>query len=170
MQLRLTTVGPWLRLDLDPRTRSAALAQLVSDRLGDDPALVGQRRELTAALRSFARDATRLGAVYAAALLEVVDGHPVQASVIASYALPSEGPLDGDPTELQLPLGSVTRLVSGGEASFGGAMVPTLIAQYVVSVPDGAQTLLLTFSTPNVGNRAAMLDLFDAIAGAARWE
>lgn len=186
--LVLTTPGPWLRLDLDPQTRSASLAKLVGERLGDDAALLDERRELTAALRAFARDAVRSGAIYAAVMLDLLDDVPVQASLIASYAATppatTEGadPLDGlvralagdaDSAEVDriaLRLGDGCRLVTMCEAPYGdGTRTPTLVAQYVVSVPGSRQALLLSFSSPNIAHREAMLGLFDAIAQGARW-
>lgn len=188
--LALTTPGAWLRLDLDPRTRSESLARLVQDRLGDDPDLLVERRELTAALRSFARDATRAGAAYAAVLLDVIRDTPVQVSLVASYAsVPGGDPAD-DPTlrvarslsesdgagvppdiaPVSLRLGEGSRLVTVCEAPFGGDVsIPTLVAQYAVLVPDTDRVLVLSFSSPNINQSASMLSLFDAIAQGARW-
>lgn len=183
----LTTPGQWLRLDLDPETRSASLAKLVGERLGDDPSLLDERRELTAALRGFARDAVRSGAIYAAVMLDLMDDVPVQASLIASYASTprtdeASDPVDGlvralaggaDSAEVDriaLRLGDGCRLVTMCEAPYGdGTRTPTLVAQYVVAVPGGRQALLLSFSSPNTAHREAMLGLFDAIAQGARW-
>jgi hypothetical protein len=178
--LRLITPGPWLRLDLDPRTRSGSLARLVGDRLGDpagdDTETALARRELTATLRAFARDAAAGGAVHAAMLLDVVGGIPVTATVTASYAtLPAGGSgdrvaaaLDTDAGELErvaLRLGPGYRLVAQGTSTVG----PTLLVQYAVALPGQDVALLLSFGSPQVANADALLRLFDAIAKDARW-
>jgi len=179
VSLRLITPGPWLRLDLDPRTRSGSLARLVGDRLGDpaadDADTARARRELTATLRAFARDAAAAGAVHAAMLLDVVAGIPVTATVTASYATLPAGSgdrvadaLDGDAGELApvaLGLGAGYRLVAQGTSAVG----PALLVQYAVAVPGQDVALLLSFGSPQMANVDALLRLFDAIAKDARW-
>lgn len=188
--LVLTTPGAWLRLDLDPRTRSDSLARLVHERLGDDPELVLERRELTAALRSFARGAVQAGATYAAVMLDVIQDTPVQVSLVASYAAVPAGDPGVEPTvrvarslagsepggvppeinPVSLRLGEGSRLVTICEAPFGGDVsIPTLVAQYAVLVPETDRVLVLSFSSPNITQSAPMLSLFDAIAQGARW-
>jgi hypothetical protein len=188
VSLRLTTPGSWLHIDLDPRTRSGSLARLVGDRLGDpasdDPERAILRRDLTAMLRGFARDAAAAGAVYAAMLLENVDGAPLQVSLIASYATVPEGGSvaaalaapAGSVVQHQLPLGAGIRLVAKTEipaSTIGSddesAGTQALQVQYGVPVPGQASALVLSFSSPQVANDDALLELFDAIAADARW-
>lgn len=179
--LALTTSGPWTRLDLEPTTRSAALADLVRDRLGDHPDTLAQRRQIAAALRSSVREITATGTVYAAVLIEVIGATVVQATFLASYAdLPSGTHDPGERVRqalgadrldtLDLPVGRSYRLSTHTEiAGPGGESAPALIVQYAAAVPGSEQALVLSFSSPNVEHRDTLTGLFDALARAARW-
>lgn len=163
--LALTTTGPWVRLDLEPTTRSAALAELVGSRLGDAPETLQQRRLIAASLRAALREITAAGTVYAAVLVETLQDTVVQATFLASYADGRPGAIAGPAEEVELPIGPARRTVTTTEDDGEQA----LVVQYAAAVPESAQALLLSFSSPNLDHRDALLRLFDAIARAARW-
>lgn len=179
--LALTTAGPWTRLDLEPTTRSAALAELVRDRLGEAPETLAQRRQIAAALRASIREITEAGTVYAAVLVEVVQATVVQATFLASYADLPGG--TGDPGEriaqalgterveaIELELGTAYRLITTTETTEpDGEPATAVVVQYAVPVPGSEQAAMLSFSSPNTDHRPALLELFDAVARAARW-
>jgi hypothetical protein len=95
----------WYQLDLDPRTRTETIATLVEERLGDNrtPVMRQLRRELTAMLRQYARQAASHGAIYAALMDQVVEGLSLSASLVIAVG---EAPRDSadepvlDPAEL----------------------------------------------------------------------
>lgn len=183
----IVTPAAWNRLDLDPRTRAASLAALVTGRLGDGADMLAGRRELVAALRGFARDAAASGAIYAAIMLAAIDGVAVQASLVASVAdiataqpdpvaltamlaAGCERTDDHESSTLTAPVGECARLVTVVSTPIDSDLaIPALVAQYAVPIPLTTRAVVFSFSTPNVEVRASMLRLFDRIVGAARW-
>ena len=189
----------WYQLDLDPRTRTGTIAKLVEDRLGDasTAALRQIRRELTAMLRQYARQAASHGAIYAALMDQVVEGLALSASLVIAVgeaprdaagepvldparlglALASQVGDDGTPArlsaeELELPAGTAVRLrrtTDSGFAGSDGGTVRTAETQYFVPVPRTDKVLALTFSTPNLSVREALEELFDRIARTLAW-
>jgi len=191
----------WYQLDLDPRTRTETIAELVEDRLGSSrtPVMRQLRRELTAMLRQYARQAAGHGAIYAALMDQVVEGLSLSASLVIAVG---EAPRDAadqpvlDPAELgrvmaeltddsdadgdvrppaerfETPAGAAARLrrtTNSGLAGSGGDTVQTAETQYFVPVPGTDKVLAMTFSTPNLSVRQALEELFDAIARTLDW-
>lgn len=186
----------WYQLDLDPRTRTSTIAQLVEDRIGadDSPQLTQLRRDLTGMLRSYARQAAGHGAIYAALMDQVVHGISISASlVIAVGDAPRDA--DGSPVLDPAALGPallagesrgetpgaevvethagpaarIRRTRSSGFTGTDGADVTTADSQYFVPVPGTDKVLAMTFSTPNLSVRPALDELFDAIARTLEW-
>lgn len=179
-------------LDAEERDRSvrALLDRQFAGR-ADLPLLrMELRRELTAQVEGAAAAQGRLLAIS----LQHVDGVPVPAALVLHWvdlprpAEPGPGALllelqDGLRTPVgvqpdagssldlgRLPAGPVLRRVHERVAHLDGAEpVPSLVADYWVERPDGAGVVQLAFSTPVLPLREAMLELFDAIAGALRW-
>jgi hypothetical protein len=191
----------WYQLDLDPRTRTGTIAKLVEDRLGATrtPLMRQLRRELTAMLRQYARQAASHGAIYAALMDQVVEGLSLSASLVIAVG---EAPRDAadepvlDPAglgrvmagltddsdaevaprppaeEFELPAGTAVRLrrtTNSGFAGSDGSTVLTAETQYFVPVPGTGNVLAMTFSTPNLSVRQALEELFDAIARTLDW-
>lgn len=194
----------WYALDLDPRTRTEAIAKVVEQRLGPGtaPEQLQVRRELTGMLRGYARQAASHGAIYAALMDEVLAGTPISASMIVAAG---EAPRDDDgepilaaedlaaalaaseqdpgfvsadvgdkpaPEVFEMLAGMGVRLRRTTEAGIvtpDGRELATAESQYFVAVPDTDKVLVLTFSTPNLGVREALEELFDAIARTLDW-
>src|SRR5215475_8009421 len=200
-EFTLTVPANWCQLDLDPRTRTATIASLVEERIGTgpDPALHEARRELTAMLRRYARQAASRGAVYAALMDQEVEGVSLSASLLVAVG---EAPRDAagrpvlEPAELgrimtgladdsdpaaadrqpaelvETRAGIAARLrrtTDSGVAGTDGHTVVTAETQYFVPVPGTDKVLALTFSTPNLPAREILEELFDAIAGTLGW-
>jgi hypothetical protein len=119
---RILTPANWYVLDLNPATRTAAIARLVERRFGptDDPRLVQARRELTALLRSAARDAADNGAVYAALMDALVDGTALSASLLAVVG---PAPLDADGNAVTDPAALSATLLAGELAGVAEAAI-----------------------------------------------
>jgi hypothetical protein len=196
----LTVPANWCRLDLDPRTRAETIARLVEERIGAGPGqeMRAARRELTAVLRRYARQAASRGAVYAALMDQEVEGLSLSASLLVAVG---EAPRDAagrpvlDPAELgrimsglddsrpaatdrppadlfETRVGTAARLrrtTDSGFADTDGRAVVTAETQYFVPVPGTDKVLALTFSTPSLPARQALEELFDAIAGTLDW-
>lgn len=169
----------WQRVDLDARSRVTAIAELVERALGDAPELVDVRREITAALRAFARDAADTGAVYAALLTAVVEQNSVQASLLINVtdlaadddlAAALQGSADAAVESVELAIGTAARLTAVGSTDVQGVESPLLIVQYAVRVPGRDSALVFSFSSLNVDSSEAMARMFEWIARAARWQ
>lgn len=163
----VTVPATWFALDLDPRTRTASIARLVEERLGPAPA-PQLRRELTATLRQYARQAAGTGAAYAALMYQVVDGSPLSASLLIAVAAAPGGatPLASalgaaSPTELHTLAGPAARAAT----QLGG----TLQVQYALAVPGSELAVTMTFATPNLAQAEPLTLLFDAIARTLEW-
>jgi hypothetical protein len=163
----LTVPDTWIPLDLDPRTRTESIGRLVEQRLGAD-APVEVRRELTATLRQYARQAAAGGALYAALMYQEVDGLPLSASLLVALAAAPP-----DPAGLGAVLGAgavpfdtlAGPAVRAHQADEAGAQT-----QYAVRVPEGDDAVLtLTFATPNLALADPLGELFDAIARTLDW-
>ena len=200
-EFTLTVPVNWCQLDLDPRTRAETIARLVEERFGAAPGqeLREARRELTAMLRRYARQAASRGAVYAALMYQEVEGLSLSASLLVAVG---EAPRDAagrpvlDPAALgrimsgladagapaaadrppadlfETPAGTAARLrrtTDSGFAGTDGRTVVTAETQYFVPVPGTDKVLALTFSTPNLPARQILEELFDAIAGTLAW-
>jgi hypothetical protein len=171
----ITVPANWYPLDLDPRTRTDSIARLVESRVGSsrEPAVRQLRRELTAMLRQYARQAASHHATYAALMYQVVDGVPLSASLVIACGLAPSGDVgavlaDGGSYQDFATLAGPAVRVARTELLDPGA-VPTAEVQYAVPVPGSELVLLMTFSTPNVALADPLGELFDAIARTLEW-
>lgn len=178
--IAVTIPALWHRVDLDARSRVTSLAELVERAVGDAAELVDVRREITATLRAFARDAAETGAVYSALLTDVVEDNLVQASLlihvtdlgahedlaVALQGLAEDATVDSG----ELTIGPTARLSTIGSTEVRGVETPLLIVQYAVRVPGRDSALVFSFSSLNVDSGAAMARMFDWIARATRWQ
>lgn len=164
----LTVPDTWIPLDLDPRTRTESIGRLVEQRLGGDVP-VAVRRELTASLRQYARQAAASGALYAALMYQEVDGLPLSASLLVALAAAAP---DGE--------GGAAQALGAGAVPFDTLAGPAVRAyrmdeagaqtQYALPVPGGGEAVLtLTFATPNLALAQPLGELFDAIARTLDW-
>jgi len=184
----------WVVVDLcDDEARRHGVTELVTQQVGSSPELAPLRASLTRALLAqTARAAQAHGQLLAISLM-TADGVPVPASVtvhhlpgerldergravIAEVARDDAAP--GQSVDLtQGTAGVVLRRVRAGttrqplgDLLDGGtdAQVETFVVDYWVE-PDGAQDLVyLAFSSPLLGARDALVELFDAIAGSVQ--
>jgi hypothetical protein len=189
VDFRLALPVSWTELDLNPATRSEAIAKIVAERgqagaqLGLGPA------QLADILESLASQAEEKNGVYAAFYSDVMEGAPVSASLIVSIVPASGGapPPGTDPTSIATVLQQMFPAEAGAElrelgagpsvrvrrrleapiAGVGNVAVDNL--QYIVVLPDLTRLALLDFSTPTIGLADAFVELFDAIAGTLVW-
>jgi hypothetical protein len=188
----VTVPANWYPLDLDPRSRTDSIARLVESRIGSgrEPAVRQLRRELTAMLRQYARQAASHRATYAALMYQVVDGVPLSASLLIAVGVAPED-ASGAPMLTPGALGAVlgegaavssdfatlagpaVRVVRQeplqGVAGSSGAPVSSVEVQYALAVPGTELVLVMTFSTPNVALAEPLGELFDAIARTLEW-
>jgi hypothetical protein len=186
----LTVPATWYALDLDARTRTDSIARLVEERLGPTPTpeLRQLRRELTATLRQYARQAANNGAAYAALMYQVVDGIPLSASLLIAYTAAPRDPA-GQPARTPADLGAALapapppdpgaapggaspteiRTLAGPAARLATEPDGTLHVQYALPVPESDLALTMTFATPNLAQAEPLGQLFDAIARTLEW-
>lgn len=171
----------WHVVDLaTDATRHAGVTALVDAQLPRRDDLASVRRRLRRDVEEQARRAAQAGGRFSAFMLDTVGPLPLPA-VLTAYRTPGSLATDDDLRALADvlaerlgpagtveagtgPLGPVLRSVSLRPA--GDEDTPDLlVGEYWSDPDDGAGLLLLSFSTPLVPLRDAMLDLFDTIAG-----
>ena len=140
-EFTISVPANWYPLDLDPRTRTATIAELVEQRLGgdDSPMVQHVRDALTGMLRSYARQAAGHGAIYAALMDQVVDGMAISASLVVAVG---DAPRNaaGEPVLDPVSLGQA--LIDGeptgaADPDLGGRSNPDMVA-----TPAGAAVRL----------------------------
>ncbi|WP_148234383.1 hypothetical protein [Cellulomonas flavigena] len=171
----------WHVVDLaTDATRHAGVTALVDAQLPrrDDVATV--RRRLRRDVEEQSRRAAQAGGRFSAYMLDVVGPVPLPA-VITAYRTPGALATDDDLRALADtltarlgpagtvdagagPLGPVLRAVSQRPAADEHGP-DLLVGEYWSDPDDGDGLLLLSFSTPLVGLRDAVLELFDTVAG-----
>ncbi|MBH0115991.1 hypothetical protein I6E52_03940 [Salinibacterium sp. NG253] len=62
------------------------------------------------------------------------------------------------------------RQVAAADEDDAGDALPTLVAQYWLTIPETKRVILIVFSTVFVDLEQVMLDFFDSIVRALRWE
>lgn len=194
-RFRLATPADWTDLDLAPATRRRSADRLVGLLAGPDAGASAVRDEVTSLLLGAAEDAAAHGAFFASLLSDVVEGHPVSASLVVSLrsdagdgeagdldALaeqlrlrPGPGAAAPQTAVVRLPAGPAVRLRSRATARAGGTgggagRIEVESLQYFVPVPGGGDLLALSFSTPNLALADSFVELFDAMAESLSWE
>lgn len=191
--VRILLPPGWSRIDLDPRTRTSALAELVSrtpthsgaigaDTGDGEPEQAQLRRHTTtAALRTVVRALYSGGALYAAVLAT----RPAQAALavhvldIDNAEIVTTADLGGalgtgaaaaSCDTVPIGLGPATRSVSLAESPLGPAAdtVAVLLVQYAVGF-DAGKIVVLSFATPSLPAADRLLPVFASIAAQARW-
>lgn len=182
-EVGLVLPADWHVVDLSTdATRHAGVTALVDRQLPRRDDLVTVRRRLRREVEESSRRAARAGGRFSAYMLTtagpvplpaVLTVHRAPGSLVSADALAalaatlterlgtSAGGVDvGDG-----PLGPVLRAVTLRTAATGDGTTDLLVCDYWSDPDDGDGLLVLSFSTPLVPLRDAMLDLFDTIAG-----
>lgn len=193
-ELVIATPPTWHALNLDPERRAQVVADLVDEVAGGRDDLAAIRHELRTTLRDTLAEAVDRGAFFVAVTMDVARGFPVSASVVASLvplgrdddgkpltdaestadALASGGGWERrDVSVVDLAIGRATRLrrrAGTGLVSDDGREPEAETVQFFVPLEDTpGRMLALSFSTPTVAVAEVFVELFDVIAGAARW-
>ena len=179
----------WLRVPLD-RTRARRFVRyLVAARAAGQPSdsVAPVRMALEREVLASVDRAADAGVRDLFLLSEQRHGLPVAASLTVTEvpvaAATESGDLAGrlgesgtETTSVTLPCGPAVRMervtAPGPVAPEPGDTappVPSVVVEYVVAVPGPGPYLLLTFSSPTLQVREAMVALFDALAGTLRW-
>lgn len=197
VDVRVVLPDHWWRIPLQSaQARERSVDRLVERQfagIDDQPQL---RTDTRKQLLKHAEDVADVdGQLLALSLLEI-QGVPVPASLVLHWinmpaepgAIPGDGELildlqgalqpaaDTEPAPgfrldlARVGAGSVLRRVYDSTADLEGSEpIPSLVADYWVERPDGTGLVYLTFSSPLVALRQALLDLFDAVVSALYW-
>jgi hypothetical protein len=179
----------WFEFDVWRATRTGDLARLVDERLAELPELRPQRAVILKALRQFAEEAERKGAVYSAACADrVQDGHllasltvfttaglpePALNTVEAIAAQLTSSRDEGSVREvrvIELNAGRAVRVRAVGSLMGEGGNLPLVTMQTLIPVPGGEGVLDVVLTSPHVDFAEPLLDLFDAISGTLAWQ
>ncbi len=177
----------WWHVPLDER-RGQSLTALLDRQLASLPRdrVARLRREVEAELTRMAERAVANGAVDLYLNIDLVRGLPVAATCLVTVvptgvgaALPPAelAAIMGDRPDDEVgvlevagaPAARVRRREPVDEAGISTGELPVTRLQVYVPVPNKAEMLLLSFSTPIDPIADAMVTLFDAIAGSLRW-
>ncbi|MBO9553607.1 hypothetical protein [Cellulomonas sp.] len=180
--VRVVLPATWWAVDLrDEAARRRSIATLVGQQLGRGDELAALRADLRRHLEVVAIDAAALGGQLLAISLTRAGPVPIPASVAVYRALAGdraretlanvEAALRAEPATsdtvdaAQGPHGPVLRRTrtASGAAEIGAQDVPMLLADYWLDLGDGAGLVSLTFSSPLVEAREALLPLFDTV-------
>lgn len=182
----------WFRLEVDPRTRRAALEELVTRQVREVPQLRAHRTTVARIVREQAQQAWDSGVAFCACLVEPTEDGPVVASVTVSVlsALTGVGSTGTDrlvalaaPFTPQVGLGGAGcwREVSTVDVPGVGPAVRArgvqdvalpedtgvlrvVLLQTIAPLPR-SRALLVTCSSPVLALTEALLDVFDAVSG-----
>ena len=184
----LTLPPGWWHIPLDER-RGQSVKALLDRRLASLPRdrVATLRRELEGELTRLAERAAQNDAVDMYLSVDLMRGLPVAATCLVTVvptgvgtALPAAelAAMMGDRSNDEVgvvevagaPAARVRRREPVDEADgYSSGDLPVTRLQVYVPVPNRAETLLLSFSTPIDPIADAMVALFDAIAGSLRW-
>lgn len=179
----------WWHVPLDER-RGQSVTALLDRQLASLPRdrVARLRRELEGELTRMAERAAQNGAVDMYLSVDLMRGLPVAATCLVTVvptgvgtALPAAelAAMMGDRPDDEVgvlevagtPVARVRRREPVDEADgFSSGDLPVTRLQVYIPVPNQAEMLLLSFSTPIDPIADAMVALFDAIAGSLRWK
>lgn len=189
--------GDWmvLPMDRDQSVRDRRIAGLVRKEFGTDDRYATNRRMKIIKLRKAVTEAVQNGGFFGAIQGRLLGEAALAASFMASKHPTLKGP-EGNPltdaaaigtslaarrsqerevsesSTVELMLGPAARLrmraKSGIEAE-GNRPVPAEALHFYVPLPEADRTVVMVFSTPLLPLADAYIELFDLIAGSARW-
>ncbi|MGH3806758.1 MAG: hypothetical protein ACRDRU_09015 [Pseudonocardiaceae bacterium] len=182
----------WLEFDVWRATRTGDLARLLDARIVQSPQLGPSRGALLKALRQAASYAERHGALFCAAMAELVeDAGMLAATVMVFQADGAADPADNTPEVIAGQLtavsqasetsqwrrveivdilaGRAVRVYGVETAQLGDRSADCVIMQTLIPVPDGHGVLNVVVTSPQVELAEPMLDLFDAISSTLTW-
>lgn len=182
----------WLEFDVWRATRTGDIPRLLDARIAQAPELKPYRGALVKALREAAGEAERHGALFCAAMTDLVEDAGMLAATLMVFQ--AEGAWDPDdntpeaiagrvtavsPTDgvaqwrrveiVEIPAGRAVRVQGVDAAVLGGRPVDFVVMQTLVPVPDGQGVLNVVATSPQVELAEPMLDLFDAISSTLSW-
>lgn len=182
----------WLEFDVWRATRTGDLSRLLDARIAADPELKPYRGALVKALRQAASEAERHGALFCAAMSELVEDAGMLAATVMVFQtdgtldpadntaeviasrLTSVAPIEGAARwrrvdVVEIPAGRAVRVQGVEAVDLGGRSVDCVVMQTLVPVPDGPGVLNVVATSPQVELAESMLDLFDAISSTLTW-
>jgi hypothetical protein len=182
----------WLEFDIWRATRTGDLARLVDARIEQTPQLRRYRGALLKALRQAAEEAERGGALYCAAMSELVEDSGMLAAVAmvfktagapdpadntaemiagqVSAVAQRDGTAEWRRVEVvEIPAGRAVRVYGVEAVDFGSQTVDCVVMQTLIPFPDGSAVLNIALTSPQVELTEPMLDLFDAISSTLSW-
>lgn len=180
----LVLPADWHVVDLtDDASRHAGVTALVDRQLPRRDDLASVRRRLQRDVEEQSRRAAQAGGRFSAYMLDSAGPVPLPA-VLTAYRTPGALRTDDDLRALAAtlterlgpdgtvdagagPLGPVLRAVALRPTPEDEDRPDLLVCDYWSDPDDGAGLLLLSFSTPLVPLREAVLELFDTVAGSA---
>lgn len=182
----------WLEFDVWRATRTGDLARLVDARIAEAPELKRYRGALVKALREAAGEAERHGALFCAAMSDLVEDSGMLAAVIMVFRTDgAPDPADNSPESIagrltavsqqdgvgawrrveivEIPAGRAVRVRGVEPVGSGARSVDCVVMQTLIPVPDGTGVLNVVLTSPQVELAEPMLDLFDAISSTLTW-
>lgn len=182
----------WVEFDVWRATRTGDLARMLDARIANSPELKPYRGALLKALREAAGQAERNGALFCAAMTDLVeDAGMLAATVMVFQTEPEPDPANDTPEVIagrvnavaptngsaawrrveivEIPAGRAVRVAGVQTAHLGGRSVDCVVMQTLIPVPGGRGVLNVVLSSPQVELGEPMLDLFDAISSTLTW-
>jgi hypothetical protein len=181
----------WYAIDLDPQRTDRCISVLMDRQFRGRDDLPHVKADLARALRARAVEARNGGGLQFWLCLELAGTLPLPASLfITVVGAPAGGPGGGEQAPEVLEVLRTRRVERGDdvalvETGLGTALrtrrlaafgeppedLPATVLDFHCPIPHSDKFLLLTFSTPIPVPplRDAFVELFDAMAGAARW-
>ncbi|HWC14901.1 MAG TPA: hypothetical protein VG929_09935 [Actinomycetota bacterium] len=177
----------WYLREIDWSKREQDIAAFVDEMIANDPDLAGQRADMIERFEVFSKDADDKMALIAAMLWDTSGEVPIAADIRIHESLREapetiERELDllqemagrsepGDlgPREVQLvdlPAGRAVRLrvLAETEADAKGDTIALDVVQHWVPVPERAEMIVISSSTPNLVFADDIVKAFDAVA------
>jgi hypothetical protein len=164
----------WARIPLDGRenARATALARAKTAGLAE-PQRQAAIQKLQLVIREALRQARQAGGTDILLSLAELNGLPIVASCLVSYAEHHEPvPLDSLAAELNAGNGEVSEIeiTAGPAIRHAFTEDPLSRVDYHLHIPGRTGVLTLAFSTPSGPLAGALIMLFDAIAESMRWQ
>jgi hypothetical protein len=190
--LTIAMPGNWLAVDLDASDEE--VVAVVDDRAAQIPQLRETRDEAVRLVKQVRDAADAVGMVFAAVMLEVLEGVAVVASATVTVSPLMDERVAGDDEDARLESIAATlrassdrledvalaelkpgravrvkRLSEGPGSPLGGSLV-TFSVQFLLPVPADETLVAITFATPTVALADEFEPLFDAIASSLEIE